>query len=445
MDKINTFITQFSQRNLEKKILFPYKQSCMIANDIFRKKKSRYETIVDNCEFSTKKNMQQIECLIKKKYVLGNYSLLKKEKVIPKIINLLYTDQLQGISYLLFQGKQDVSQLDFELNSDFNTSCVENSNSIHSIQKINHVESFYKSIDFKNIEPSTTYELEMKNETETEFTEQTDFTEKSERNDKCEINETETDFHKIKKMTTDPEVESVNECSGNKIFFESKIIYDSFEYLGIELIRMKDNFYKRKSNSESSIVNSFLFSILYSIDTLYCNWMMPFDTNANVDFFTEAQRNVVFFEKYLHGEILKKFYSSKIKQRKMLESLQNSKHFENICEIVAEVFFINLLILIKNEDESYNTYLFPSELVFNKKKKTIFIVDWSPTCVGTSNILPDSFWKDYFKKEITNKSKLADIRKFCKILQIQDNVDIKNKKNIIEQVIYPKIDLLMSI
>jgi hypothetical protein len=407
MDKINTFITQYSQRNLEKKILFPYKQSCQIANDIYRKKKSRYETIVDNCEVSSKKNMHVIESIIKKKYLLGTYSLMKKDKVIPKIINLLYNDQIHGISNYLY--KDNVNHT-ISVDNDSQTYYLDNSTTelLDSTQK--------------TFENNTNSDLEVKNESETS----------SDYND--------LEYEKSSELI---QQKSVDNC-----FLELKVDetsndnFESFDYLGLEIIKMKQEHFNKKS-----IGNEFLFSIMYSVDTLYCNWV-SFDTQfKNENFFFEAQKNTVFFEKYLHAEILKKFYSSKIKQRRMIESLHNIEYFENICELVSQLFHINLIILTKSMKENtyeYTPFLFPTDMTFNKKKKTIFVVDWCPTYVCSSTLLNDNFWKIFFRKEITNKSKLADIRKYCKIFDISEAVDIKNKKLIIDQVIFPKLDLLFN-
>lgn len=408
MDKINTFITQYSQRNLEKKILFPYKQSCQIANDIYRKKKSRYETIVDNCEVSSKKNMYIIESMIKKKYLLGTYSLMKKDKVIPKIINLLYNDQIHGISNYLYKDNMNHTN---SLENDSQTNYLDNSTTelLESTQK--------------TCENNTNSDLEVKNESETI----------SDYNDlEYEISSEVIKQKNVAECLLEIKVDELSHVDN----------FESFHYLGLEIIKMKQEHFNKKS-----LGNEFLFSIMYSVDTLYCNWV-SFDTQfKNENFFCEAQKNTVFFEKYLHAEILKKFYSSKIKQRRMIDSLHNVEYFENICELVAELFHINLIILTKSMKENvceYTPFLFPTEMTFNKIKKTIFVVDWCPTYMCSSTLLNDNFWKDFFKKEITNKSKLADIRKYCKIFDIADAVDIKNKKLIIDQVIYPKLDLLFN-
>jgi hypothetical protein len=94
MDKISGMVRKRSQKNIEKRIHFPYEQTSLIASDIFKKYKSRYENIL-LC--GTKGHQQEIRT-IQSKCIMGFFSTLKRKKVLKALIDDLHENSLHNIS-----------------------------------------------------------------------------------------------------------------------------------------------------------------------------------------------------------------------------------------------------------------------------------------------------------------------------------------------------------
>lgn len=375
MDKIYTFIRPMSQKNIDKRILFSSECTKKIQEDIFKKKKTRYETYISN---KTHEDVFLRES-IKKKYAYGIYTMLKKQKLLNNIIHMLSSDKIEGISrYMTYI---DSSKKTVELDIDVCYSSTER------------------------------------------------FSDKSDNEIKLDTDIDENidvvGYSEIEKPEEDKDNENKKDvCREIEIFSEHK--YHTVNVYGIDFYKMNPEYVP-----SNMISNHLLFTILYSIDVLYLNWM-------NLDL-TQVSRNVTDFYKYITLKICDSF--TKSKSKKMIEEMDSQCASDTLCNFLSQHFHIHLFL--KNND-SINFY--PTHIPFEKSKRAIVIIDNHPTYVSTSNTFEPmkEFYKQYFLDCIHAKAKMDTIRKLIVPLGIDAVIDIKNKKQIIDEVIHPRIHHLFS-
>jgi hypothetical protein len=450
MDKINHLLRQYSQKNYEKRIQFPYSQTSTIAFDIYKKYKSRYENLME-------KNQQDfsiIQNLIKDKYVLGCFSSLKKQKKIPKIVNALYFDNLNGISRLFTNYEKVVSsasqtdseneqnclliepnELESKPNYYENEIIVNETNHLLQNSISNETNGLLQKSSISN-EPN--YSIDYVTETNCLETERNDELSK-------ESNELSNAFKQKKRKIKEDNIlvgntnhflenQNILENQSNDSSFREKQKRIFVEISEISIFNVQIT--KMVYNNTITISNKFLFSLLYSIDVLYLNWMKFDDETSSGQVESDISKNIYFFNNYLTSQIYSKI--PKNKQKKYIEALSNSENYHLIYEFICAIFNINLVVKSLDTD-IYE--IFPKELKFDSNKRTIFILDLAPTYLGNSNILPNHFWNNYFRLIVTPKSKISILREFIFMFGLQLEIDIKNKKSIVEQNLLPYIEL----
>jgi hypothetical protein len=202
--------------------------------------------------------------------------------------------------------------------------------------------------------------------------------------------------------------------------------FTTITFLDLEIIKMNDQ----------QTCNNFLFSLLYSLDVLHVNW-------ASFAFeYDDVERDIAMFHQYLTTYIQRTVPKSK--QRKMIDCLCGGTDNAAILEMVTEIFHVNL-IYIKNlqpgsdsvTPESVNIY--PLKTKFNVCKKTIFIINDTPTYLTRANILHKKFWKEFFIFLFHSKIKLSVARELISLLDINVCIDVKTKKTIMQETVLPHI------
>jgi hypothetical protein len=483
MDKINHIIRPNSQKNYEKRIIFPYSQTSTIAFDAFKKYKSRYENILDK----NKQDLTTIKSILNEKYVYGKYSLWKHQKIVPKIINCLYYNNLVGVSQL-FEQSNPLSLTDnhipislssvsprtefiYEQSSEsLDLSLEKNKDEIIPLSKINNEMDYKKSVN--EIEPmhadleSTHADVECMHK-EKESTQQTNCydneTNETKPNETNETKPNETNETKAAKNNSNVKVvcesaENLEMKSGKKsnelhtskqeiprvkrphslidtrvklslknmnLTNKDLVIYDTINCFSVEILKMKSNIVR--------VSNPFLFSLLYSLDVLYLNWYNILNELDTVE------KNIYLFERYITGEIYKSVIKNR--QKKYIDTLKEQDPELNsiIFEFISGLFNVNIIVIKKTLDGDLHWY-YPKDKKFICKKKTVFIVDNCPT-YQTSNEVPNSFWNLFFKNQIQYKSKLSVIREYISIFDLKESIDSKSKKSIIDEKIIPFINL----
>jgi hypothetical protein len=133
-----------------------------------------------------------------------------------------------------------------------------------------------------------------------------------------------------------------------------------------------------------------------------------------------------------------------------------------VCEIICEIFSVNIIIVSHKElqnissdgsenmnhqhQEEYTLEetieFYPLQSKFAISRKTIFIIDNCPTYLTTSNLLVPSFWNNFFRHYLEINSKLSNLRELLPIFDIDCVVDMKNRKNVMLDIVLPTIDSL---
>ena len=558
MDKINHIIKKYSQKNYEKRINFPYSQTAIIAFDAYKKYKSRYENILDK----NKQDFTEIKSMLKDKYTYGSYSMLKNEKVMPKIISCLYYNNVLGISQLFdaaniisygeyaknanelnktrlddhepssllvieptsdsvdFGEKHDTTDSDIDFEQEKSNTILDaqrqfilaNNKTIKLTSRIQtkesnepeaNAQSSQSTADMsvvynRDVTSSNIMEISIEkpcaNDMQTEN--QNDFIECSKdstqnecrnlfndaelykeslhsviENKSCdeaifkstykEFSQGPKEFSQGPKEFSQENENSHVESNSNTLQEQKKKasymidttttgkrkievhhdfmyehvkktlnsnahseIHASVSYFGLQIIKMRGDVIK--------VSNPFLFSVIYSVDVLYLNWCNILQEVH------EVEKTIFLFEKYLTGEIYKSIV--KIKQKKYIECLRqqdpNLNHI--ILEFVSSLFYINIIVIFTAEiGDIYGFY--PKDKRFDGQKKTVFIIDGCPT-YQCRNDIPLFFWNSFFKAQISYKTKLSTLREYMYIFNLNESIDSKNKRQIIDGILIPYIN-----
>lgn len=492
MDKINHIIRPNSQKNYEKRIIFPYSQTSTIAFDAFKKYKSRYENILDK----NKQDLTTIKSILNEKYVYGKYSLWKHQKIVPKIINCLYYNNLVGVSQLfeqsnplsltdnhipislssvsprtefIYEQSSESLELPLEKNKDEIVQLSEINNEMDYKKSVNEIEPTHADVELTHADVELTHtDVESTHadvestHAEKESMQQTNFndneTNETKPNEPNETNETKTakNNSNVKVVCESAENREIKSGKKSNELHTSKqeltrvkrqhSLIDTRVKLSLKNMNVTNQdlviydtincfsveILKMKSNIVR-VSNPFLFSLLYSLDVLYLNWYNILNELDTVE------KNIYLFERYITGEIYKSVIKNR--QKKYIDTLKEQDPELNsiIFEFISGLFNVNIIVIKKTLDGDLHWY-YPKDKKFICKKKTVFIVDNCPT-YQTSNEVPNSFWNLFFKNQIQYKSKLSAIREYISIFDLKESIDSKSKKLIIDEKIIPFINL----
>ena len=514
MDRISNLIKTHSQKNLHKRIHFPYAQRALIASDVFKKYKSRYENIIEKNHIDCSKMIH----VIRSKCVLGTFSSLKRKRKIKDLMEDLYTNSIYDISRHFtsqtpwsfttgpvpekitgqIQSDPDnfeISNFDYPFENLNPEPCVAlldgEENKLDSLGNINLPTFVAPALNSSTSSDNDLQVLTRDVWGDPDYFEAPEIVDSFQTEKECfdNANDIVTNVlsaaayeNKLDEKTKKGVYNHLEKPLQNVLSCEpdnSKTIcngpYDKGVTLGnpsqdnlsstrnalkspppniaasknIESLKKRSELMDSRFNTlcifEVNIVqlafantsNNFLFSLLYSLDVLFLNWITSLGTTDKVE------QEVALFRHYLHTHIQRHVVKSK--QKKYVESLSGDFDNELILELVTDIFSINLLYITTSSGNcdslsSENFRLFPQKRSFSESKKTIFVIDNRPTYLTQTNVLPKSFWRQLFTMLFDPKVKLADARDLLSILGLNCSIDVKNKKSLLQQVVIPFIN-----